>query len=164
MQRITNCVIQYEGRVLLLKKPRRGWWYPPGGKMTHEELLPEAAEREVYEETGLTVRKPELRGILTHLVLDEETYIEKRTMFLFEADSFNGTVRQKSPEGELAWIAADELNTLEMDEADRTVIKSMMENEGMLYGTFIYDNHRSLQSYKLEINGRRIQHGSDGGR
>ncbi|SDO40430.1 NUDIX hydrolase [Alkalicoccus daliensis] len=156
MQRITNCIVAYEDRILMIKKPRRGWWYLPGGKMEHEELAPEAVEREVYEETGLTIKRPSIRGILTHLILDEDTYLEKRTMFLFEAASFTGTLRQKSPEGELAWIPAADMDNIEMDEADRTAIKAVLDTEGILYGTLTYNQRRELQTSKLEMNGRRI--------
>ncbi|MCY8461779.1 NUDIX hydrolase, partial [Bacillus spizizenii] len=34
MQRVTNCVLQTDDKVLLLQKPRRGWWVAPGGKMS----------------------------------------------------------------------------------------------------------------------------------
>ncbi|WP_147804342.1 NUDIX hydrolase [Alkalicoccus halolimnae] len=156
MQRIANCIIQYEGRILLLKKPRRGWWYLPGGKIIHEELLPDAIKREVYEETGLTVKSPVLRGILTHLVLDEDTYIEKRTMFIFQADSFTGTVNEKSAEGELAWVRVEDLSEMAMDEADRTVIKAVLEKKELLYGTFIYDHRRELQSHKMEFSSNTL--------
>ncbi|CAM3941462.1 NUDIX hydrolase [Alkalicoccus chagannorensis] len=156
MQRITNCIIEFEGRILLMKKPRRGWWYAPGGKMEHDELVPEAAEREVYEETGLTIKSPELRAIVTHLVSDGESYLEKRTMFLFHAKAFNGTLRSTSKEGELAWIPEAELETIPMDEADRVVTRALLHEQGLMFGTFVYDQHRNLLSKKLEAGGRRI--------
>ncbi|NJP37133.1 NUDIX domain-containing protein [Alkalicoccus luteus] len=156
MQRITNCMIEYEGRLLMIKKPKRGWWYVPGGKMEHEELAPEAAAREVYEETGLTIRRPELRGILTHLVTDGESYMEKRTMFLFYAKGFSGTLRSRSPEGELDWIPVSGLDDIPMDEADRKAVSAVLNEPGILYGTLIYNHHRELQETVFELNGRRL--------
>lgn len=150
MQRITNCIIKHKGNILMIKKPRRGWWYLPGGKMEHEELAPEAAAREVYEETGLTINKPSIRAILTHLVLDEDTYIEKRTMFLFEAASFTGTLRSHSPEGELAWVPVEQLNDTPMDEADRIAIQKVINGKGIIYGTLVYDLKRELQTSKFD--------------
>lgn len=150
MQRITNCVIEHKGKILMIKKPRRGWWYLPGGKMDHEELLPEAVGREVSEETGLKIQKPAIRAILTHLIVDDDTYIEKRTMFLFEAGSFTGSLLEHSPEGELAWIDAKKLREIEMDEADRLVIEKVLQGKGIIYGTLIYNLRRELQSSKFE--------------
>ncbi|PRO65583.1 NUDIX hydrolase [Alkalicoccus urumqiensis] len=157
MQRITNCIIPYDGRILMIKKPRRGWWYPPGGKMESEELVTEAVEREVYEETGLTIKAPELRGVLTHLVTDGDSYTEKRTMFLFHAASFTGNAKLQSKEGELSWMKIEDLPELDMDEADRLVIQTILEEDGMIYGTFTYDTYKKLQHKKVERNGKRIR-------
>ena len=43
MQRIANLIIKKDDQVLLLKKPRRGWYVAPGGKMEPGESIFEAA-------------------------------------------------------------------------------------------------------------------------
>lgn len=58
MQRVTNCVLVKDGHVLLLKKPRRGWWVAPGGKMEQGESVREACVREYREETGIYLKTP----------------------------------------------------------------------------------------------------------
>ncbi|PAK45827.1 NUDIX hydrolase, partial [Bacillus licheniformis] len=55
MQRVTNCVLTSGDKVLLLQKPRRGWWVAPGGKMESGETVRDAVIREYREETGLYV-------------------------------------------------------------------------------------------------------------
>jgi 8-oxo-dGTP pyrophosphatase MutT (NUDIX family) len=46
-----------EGQVLLVaSNSTPGAWVPPGGKLERHEALPEAAAREVLEETGVEVR------------------------------------------------------------------------------------------------------------
>jgi 8-oxo-dGTP diphosphatase len=48
-----------QGRLLLVRHYRAGefdFWLPPGGALEGEESIPECAEREVREETGLLVR------------------------------------------------------------------------------------------------------------
>ena len=45
----------HESRVLLHKHPKLGKWMPPGGHLEPNETPPEAAKREVREETGLEI-------------------------------------------------------------------------------------------------------------
>ncbi|MFO8156469.1 MAG: NUDIX domain-containing protein, partial [Thiohalospira sp.] len=53
-----GAVVVHEGRILLVRRggpPRAGMWTVPGGKPAFGETLQEAVEREVREETGITV-------------------------------------------------------------------------------------------------------------
>lgn len=58
-QLVVGAVVQYDGRVLLLKRPdddfMGGIWELPSGKVDPGEILDEALIREVKEETGLDV-------------------------------------------------------------------------------------------------------------
>lgn len=45
----------HESKVLLHKHPKLGKWLPPGGHLEPNETPPEAAKREVREETGLEI-------------------------------------------------------------------------------------------------------------
>lgn len=47
--------ILQEGKVLLIKHKKYGKWLPPGGHLEPDELPPEGAIREAFEETGLVV-------------------------------------------------------------------------------------------------------------
>jgi 8-oxo-dGTP pyrophosphatase MutT (NUDIX family) len=44
------------GRVLLVKHKKLGYWLAPGGHIEDDELPHQAAEREFWEETGLKVK------------------------------------------------------------------------------------------------------------
>ena len=61
MQRIANLLVVKDEHVLLLKKPRRGWYVAPGGKMDPGESIYEAAVREFTEETGAKPIDPHLK-------------------------------------------------------------------------------------------------------
>jgi 8-oxo-dGTP pyrophosphatase MutT (NUDIX family) len=57
-------VVVREGEAILLEKRRDcGWWGLPGGKVEPGESLIDAAVREVFEETGLTVEVTNLIGV-----------------------------------------------------------------------------------------------------
>ncbi|MFH2118361.1 MAG: NUDIX domain-containing protein, partial [Candidatus Paceibacterota bacterium] len=45
-----------ENKVLLIKHKKLGFWLAPGGHIEDDELPHQAAEREVWEETGLKVK------------------------------------------------------------------------------------------------------------
>jgi ADP-ribose pyrophosphatase len=54
-----GAIVIKDGRVLLVKRsqpPSKGLWAIPGGRVELGETLKEAAEREIIEETGLTIR------------------------------------------------------------------------------------------------------------
>ena len=73
MQRIANLLVVKDHHVLLLKKPRRGWYVAPGGKMDSGESIYNAAVREFTEETGTAPISPHLKGIYTMMIKDEIT-------------------------------------------------------------------------------------------
>ena len=57
-------VVRGPGEAILLEKRRDcGWWGLPGGKVEPGESLVDAAVREVFEETGLTVEVTHLIGV-----------------------------------------------------------------------------------------------------
>ncbi len=47
--------IFYQGKILLHRHAKYGKWLPPGGHVESNETFPEAARREVKEETGLDI-------------------------------------------------------------------------------------------------------------
>ena len=54
-----GAVVIHDGCILLVKRgkqPARGEWAIPGGSVELGETLQEAAEREIFEETGITIR------------------------------------------------------------------------------------------------------------
>lgn len=57
-------VVRGPGEAILLEKRRDcGWWGMPGGRVEPGESVVDAAVREVFEETGLTVEVTHLIGV-----------------------------------------------------------------------------------------------------
>ena len=50
-----SCFIVKNGKVLLLKHDKLGFWLQPGGHIEKNELPHEAAKRETFEETGFEI-------------------------------------------------------------------------------------------------------------
>ncbi len=65
------------GEEVLLVRHRGGLlpWGLPGGAVGHGELLPRAAEREVAEEAGCTVRVAHLHGVFAHYRRGYKDYV-----------------------------------------------------------------------------------------
>ncbi|WP_455211883.1 NUDIX hydrolase [Kaarinaea lacus] len=54
-----GAIVIHNNQVLLVKRakpPKQGLWCIPGGKIRFGETLQQAAEREIYEETGVTIK------------------------------------------------------------------------------------------------------------
>jgi 8-oxo-dGTP pyrophosphatase MutT (NUDIX family) len=80
-------VVLYKDHVLLVHHRRLGAWLPPGGHIEEGELPPDAACREVLEETGLPVR------ILSSFVPDtgdDESFIMDQPLCLHNVCAFEG--------------------------------------------------------------------------
>ncbi len=71
MQRIANLLAVQDGKVLLMQKPRRGWYVAPGGKMESGESIIEAAIREFQEETNATPKDVHLKGVYTMIIKED---------------------------------------------------------------------------------------------
>ena len=65
-----GAVVVEDGRLLLIQRgrpPGAGLWSVPGGRVEGGERMAEAVEREVAEETGLTVRCGPILGVVERI-------------------------------------------------------------------------------------------------
>lgn len=150
LQRVTNCVLRNDGKVLLLQKPRRGWWVAPGGKMEQGETVREACIREYREETGIDVKRPELKGVFTIVIKRGEEVVSEWMMFTFLAEQFAGGLVSHCEEGTLAWHAEETIHELPMAPGDYYIFDHVLKGSGMMYGTFVYTEDFQLLSYRLD--------------
>ncbi|WP_223701353.1 8-oxo-dGTP diphosphatase [Sutcliffiella deserti] len=152
MQRVTNCVLVRDNNVLLLQKPRRGWWVAPGGKMEHGESVKDSVVREYREETGIYLKNPTLKGIFTFLIQEGDQIVSEWMMFTFLATEFDGQNVKESEEGTVEWHKADAISELPMAPGDYHILDYLIKGTGMLYGTFTYTPDFELLSYRLDPN------------
>ncbi|UCZ52634.1 8-oxo-dGTP diphosphatase [Bacillus shivajii] len=153
MQRVTNCLLTNEDEVLMLKKPSKGWWVAPGGKMEQRESILESVTREFIEETGLKIKEPELRGIFTIIIEEKGNVVDEWMMFTFHAKDHSGKLLEESPEGQLAWQKKDAFLNLPMARGDYEIFDHVLKGEGIMYGNFTYSKSYELLSYRLEVAG-----------
>ncbi|WP_442596170.1 NUDIX hydrolase [Neobacillus sp. D3-1R] len=150
MQRVTNCVLLKEDKILLLQKPRRGWWVAPGGKMEPGESVRDSCIREYREETGVYLKNPQIKGIFTIIIEEEGKVTSEWMMFTFMASDADGVNVEVSEEGKLSWYHVDKIRELPMAQGDYHILDYMIHGKGIIYGTFKYTPDFELISYRLD--------------
>src|SRR5690606_37454633 len=76
----------------------------PGGHVGHGESFVESVEREVFEETGLTIENPILCGVKQFQTKGNERYV----VLFFKTNQFKGSLKP-SKEGDVFWIKKEDL-------------------------------------------------------
>lgn len=135
----TLCYVRQGGKTLMLHRIKKandmhaGKWNGLGGKLLPGETPEACAIREVYEESGLTLINPVLRGIITFpgFANDDDWYC-----FLFVGRAFTGELSD-SDEGVLAWIDDTVLLDLPLWPGDRIFIPWLDVN-AFFSGRFTY--------------------------
>jgi len=136
------CYIEKNNQYLMLHRTKKqkdmheGLYVGLGGKFEVGESPEDCVIREVFEESGLQINNPRLRGILTFPAFSkgEDWYV-----FLFVATDFTGEV-QPCKEGELVWVDKNKLNELPMHEGDRYFLQWIEEHRDVFSAKFLYED------------------------
>lgn len=108
-----GAIIIRKGRILLEKRknePGQGKWSIPGGLVELGEKCEETVVREVKEETGLTVDKPEHVDVVDNVELDENGRVKYHFVIIdFFVNLKGGTLGASSDAAELKWVPLKEV-------------------------------------------------------
>lgn len=110
-------ILDEHGRILLTRRTDNGQWCLPGGRMESGESAAEACEREVLEETGLTVRVKRLVGVYSHpdqLVVYPDGKKAHIVALHFEAEITGGELGLSNETIDFGYFTLEELEGLEM--------------------------------------------------
>ena len=155
MKLATLGYVKKDGRTLMLHRVKKkddmheGKWNGLGGKLLPGETPEECIAREVMEESGLTVRNPSLRGLLTFPKFSKN---EDWYAFLFVIDDFDGQLID-SPEGNLEWIDDSRVFDLNLWEGDRIFLR-WLEQDRFFSGKFVYADGRLVDHSVTFHNGQ----------
>ena len=141
----TICHIEKDGKYLMLHRVKKkndlneNKWIGIGGKFEDKESPEQCNAREVLEETGLTIKNPHYRGIVTFVSDEWPT----EYMHIFTAKEFYGEICE-CDEGNLEWIDKDDLLSLPLWEGDKIFLR------------LIADENRPFFSLRLEYQGEKL--------
>lgn len=137
----TICYIDNGSSLLLMyrnKKPNdvhEGKWISVGGKLEKGETPDECARREIFEETGLVVKKMDFKGIITFpdFTPDTDWYT-----YVFKVTEFEGELLSDSVEGTLEWVPYDQVLQKPTWEGDYEIFKWILEDVPFFSAKFTY--------------------------
>lgn len=122
-----GAVVFKEDKVLLIlraKPPAENHWTIPGGSVELGETLQEAAEREIWEETGLTIQAGE--PVYTFDVIERDA----KGAILFHyvivdlaADYVSGELRPGDDAIDVCWASFGDVKSLKVSTATRKLLK-----------------------------------------
>lgn len=151
----TLCYIEQNGCYLMLHRVKKvndvnhDKWIGVGGKFEDGESPEECVCRETLEETGLTLRRPEYRGLVTFVSDRWET----EYMHLFWADDFTGSLIS-CDEGTLEWVPKADMKRLNLWEGDHIFLRLLAERVPFFSLKLRYEGDRLREAV---LNGERLK-------
>lgn len=124
-------VIDGEGRLLLQRRVDNGLWAMPGGTMEMTESLPQAAVREVREETGYEVEVTGLVGTYTdarHIIAYSDGEVRRQFNVCFRARVVGGEPAVSDESYEVRWFTPAETESLPMHHTQRLRVEHALRD------------------------------------
>ena len=119
------------GRILLTRRMDNGQWCLPGGRMEAGETAAEACEREVLEETGLSVRVKRLVGVYSHsdqLVIYPDGHKAQIVALHFEVEVTGGKLGLSNETTDFGYYTIQEVKGMDMIGRHKERVFDTLEN------------------------------------
>ena len=151
MKNTTLCYIEKDGKYLMIHRIKKendinkDKWVGVGGKFEEKETPFDCARREIYEETGLTAKSLNYRGLVTFV---SDIY-GTEYMHLFHTTDFSGVLNTDCNEGTLEWVKIDKIFDLPLWEGDKIFLELLRKDVPFFSLKLEYQADK-LISHKIE--------------
>ncbi|HNC10100.1 MAG TPA: NUDIX domain-containing protein [Anaerolineales bacterium] len=116
-------------KVLLTQRADNGRWCLPGGQLEAGESVAEACEREVWEETGLTVRAKRLAGVYSNpdqLVIYPDGNKAFFVVLNFEVEIISGELGLSNETTAFGFYSLQEMESMPMHGEHKSRVEDAM--------------------------------------
>jgi 8-oxo-dGTP diphosphatase len=123
-----GAIVFKDHKVLLVRRgkpPAEDLWAIPGGRVEIGETLPAAAEREIFEETGITIQA--LKPVYTFDVIERDSSGRIRFHYVIVdliADYVRGDIRAGDDASAARWVSSDEMASLKVSSKTRQLLRT----------------------------------------
>ena len=140
---VSGLVRHPSGEILLIRSPRRGWEFP-GGQVEEGENLIEALQREIQEESGVTVSVGPLVGVYSNIKSPT------KVAFGFLVDYVSGDLRTSEESLETEWVARHSVLQCVSNPVIYDRMKDMLDFSGrVIYRVYTTDPYQVCEQYFL---------------
>jgi len=139
---MTLCYVRNNGKTLMLEVTKENsihtsFWNGLGGKLEPGETPEECVIREIFEESGLKIANPRLKGRITFAEKEFSNLdLNNGHVYVFTAEEFTGDLIESS-EGKLHWVPDPELINLKTHTGDK-IFFPWLEQDKFFSAKFVY--------------------------
>lgn len=135
-----GAVVFKDNKVLLVKRknpPAKDTWAIPGGSVKLGETLQEAAEREIFEETGIIIKACEPIFIFDFIQKKENGEIQFHYVVIdLTADYISGEPVAGDDAADARWVSSDDMKYLNINEKTLNLLKEYCRKKLILLTEF----------------------------
>ena len=140
---VSGLVRHPNGKILLIRSPRRGWEFP-GGQVEEGENLIEALQREIQEESGVTTSIGALVGVYSNIKSPT------KVAFGFLTDYVCGELRTSDESLETEWVARNSVLQRISNPAIYDRMKDMLDFSGrVIYRVYTNNPYQICEQHFL---------------
>jgi 8-oxo-dGTP pyrophosphatase MutT (NUDIX family) len=128
---VASCIIEYDGKILFLKrqknKPQPNKYSLPAGKIENDESVEDGIIREVFEETGINLKKDKVKYLKKRYV-QYTNYQFIYHSFFYKLDNMPIIKINEVEDQEYKWVDIKEVLSLDLIQDEDKCLEEFINN------------------------------------